>query len=232
MSGPGLRGGLGGRSSFGGRSGLGERLLLGLAIGALVIIGLVVVGPGALFPVSWQAVLGAPTPPPPPSPPPPPVLPIIAPPALPPTPLPPPPPPPPITAAPSPKPSRPPAPSGPVAGVTAATNAARARTGCPALTIDARLTAAAQAHSADMARNDYFEHTSLDGRTFIDRIRAAGYPSPGAENIAYGHSTAADVVKAWMRSPSHRRNILDCSLIKIGVGFDRRGNYWTQNFGR
>lgn len=225
MSGPGLRGGLGG---LGGRNGLGRRLLLGLTIGALVIIGLAVVGPAAQFPVSWQAVLGAPAPPPPPPPPPPPVPPIIAPPVLPPIP----PPPPPITAAPSPKPSRPPAPSGPVAGVVAATNAARARAGCPALTIDARLTAAAQAHSADMARNDYFEHISLDGRTFIDRIRAAGYPSPGAENIAYGHSTAANVVQAWMRSPGHRRNILDCSLTKIGVGFDRRGNYWTQNFGR
>ncbi len=198
-----------------------------------MIIGLAVVGPGALFPVSWHAVLGAPAPPPPVVPVPPPVPPIIAPPIIAPPVLPPiPPPPPPITTAPSPKPSRPPAANGPVAGVVAATNAARARTGCPALTIDARLTAAAQAHSADMARNDYFEHTSLDGRTFIDRIRATGHPSPGAENIAYGHSTAAGVVKAWMRSPGHRRNILDCSLTEVGVGFDRRGNYWTQDFGR
>lgn len=83
-----------------------------------------------------------------------------------------------------------------------------------------------------MAENDYFSHTSRDGRSFVDRIRAAGHPSPGAENIAYGYSDGASVVEGWMNSPGHRRNIMNCSLTAIGVGFAGRGNYWTQNFGR
>jgi uncharacterized protein YkwD len=39
-------------------------------------------------------------------------------------------------------------------------------------------------------------------------------------------------MQAWMRSRGHRANILDCSLVAIGVGLDTRGWYWTQDFGR
>jgi Uncharacterized protein with SCP/PR1 domains len=80
--------------------------------------------------------------------------------------------------------------------------------------------------------NHYFTHDSRDGRRFSDRIRAQGDPEPGGENIAYGQHSAAEVVQDWMNSPSHRRNILDCSFTRIGVGFDRRGEYWVQDFGR
>lgn len=134
----------------------------------------------------------------------------------------------------SPVPSRPgaPAASGVQAQVVALTNQARATAGCAPLEIDARLTRAAQAHSEDMARRGYFEHDSLDGRDFADRIRAAGYPSPAAENIARGQRTAAAVVQAWLDSPGHRRNILDCSFVAIGVGYAANGSYWTQDFGR
>lgn len=141
---------------------------------------------------------------------------------------------------PSPTPQRPtttakpvPAPAaGPAAQVVELTNQERARNGCAALRIDARITAAAQKHSADMSANGYFDHDSQDGRTFDERIRAEGYPSPGAENIAQGQRSAAEVVEDWMNSPGHRRNILDCSLTTIGVGYAPTGSYWTQDFGR
>jgi uncharacterized protein YkwD len=112
------------------------------------------------------------------------------------------------------------------------TNRERGKAGCRPLTVDRRLTAAAQGHSEDMAEQRFFSHTSPDGRGFADRIHATGYPSPGAENIAYGQTSAREVVADWMGSPGHRRNILDCELTEIGVGFDRRGYYWTQDFGR
>lgn len=114
------------------------------------------------------------------------------------------------------------------------TNAERATHGCPALAADDRLAAAARAHSADMAARDYFDHVSQDGRSFVDRVKAAGYPSPGAENIAAGQRTPEDVVKGWMDSPGHRANILNCGLKALGVGLARGGSYgryWTQNFG-
>ncbi|MEV0675693.1 CAP domain-containing protein [Actinosynnema sp. NPDC050436] len=114
------------------------------------------------------------------------------------------------------------------------TNGERAANGCPALAVDERLDRAARGHSEDMAAQNYFDHRSKDGRTFADRIKAAGHPSPGAENIAAGQRTPEEVVKGWMESPGHRANILNCKLTSLGVGMAHGGSYgtyWTQNFG-
>ena len=110
-------------------------------------------------------------------------------------------------------------------------NAERAAAGCSAVRVDQRLVAAAQDHSDDMAAGGYLSHTSRDGRSFSDRIEAAGYPSPAAENIAMGMSSAEAVMEAWMSSDGHRRNILNCDITAIGVGLNPDGWYWTQNFG-
>jgi uncharacterized protein YkwD len=119
--------------------------------------------------------------------------------------------------------------------VVALTNAERAKAGCGPLTVDSRLTAAAQAHSDDMATRNYFSHTSQDGRTPFQRMAAAGYQfSIAAENIAAGQRTPADVMTGWMNSAGHRANILNCSLKQIGVGYGIGGSYgmyWTQDFG-
>ncbi|HEX6343144.1 CAP domain-containing protein [Umezawaea sp.] len=114
------------------------------------------------------------------------------------------------------------------------TNRERAAAGCPALKADDRLAAAARGHSEDMAKQNYFDHKSKDGRSFVDRIKAAGYPSPGAENIAAGQPTPEAVMKGWMESPGHRANILNCGLTSLGTGVAKGGSfgiYWTQNFG-
>jgi uncharacterized protein YkwD len=140
----------------------------------------------------------------------------------------------PTTTRPAPTTTRDPAPrsDGPAAAVVDLVNRERAGAGCDPVTTDGRLAAAAQDHADDMAANGYFSHTSQDGRDFAQRIRAAGYPSPGAENIAAGQTSAESVMEAWMNSEGHRRNILDCSLTAIGVGHAPAGNYWVQNFGR
>ena len=131
-----------------------------------------------------------------------------------------------------------PAPSGGVTTqVVTLTNAERAKAGCGPLTVNATLTAVAQAHSQDMATHDYFDHNSQDGRTPFDRMTAAGYRySTAAENIAAGQRTPQDVMTAWMNSPGHRANILNCTLKEIGVGYatgssSQYGVYWTQDFG-
>lgn len=131
-----------------------------------------------------------------------------------------------------PPPPKPPADDSQQARVVQLVNQERARAGCRAVTVDDRLTRAAQGHSTDMATRDYFSHTSPDGSTFVDRAKAEGYPSPGAENIAMGYRSAEDVMRGWMNSDGHRRNILTCELVAIGVGLDTRGWYWTQVFGR
>jgi uncharacterized protein YkwD len=114
-------------------------------------------------------------------------------------------------------------------------NAERAKAGCKAVVLDARLTAAAAGHAQDMATNNYFSHTSRDGRTFVDRITAQGYPVPRSENIAAGQPTVAAVMDAWMASAGHRANILDCSAVAMGAASAKGGSYgiyWVQDFGR
>ncbi|WP_258904414.1 CAP domain-containing protein [Actinokineospora sp. UTMC 2448] len=117
------------------------------------------------------------------------------------------------------------------AEVLAIVNDERAENGCAPVKLDARLAAAGQGHSEDMAEKDYFSHTSLDGRTFVDRAKAEGYRSPGAENIARGQRTPEQVMDAWMNSPGHRANILNCDLKTMGIGLETDGYYWTQVFG-
>jgi uncharacterized protein YkwD len=111
-------------------------------------------------------------------------------------------------------------------------NEERAKAGCQPLTKDPRLAQAAEAHSKDMAERDYLDHTTPEGLTFRDRIRNAGFTNPGVgENIARGPLNAAQVMRSWMASPDHRVNILDCDFSVIGVGLDRNGMYWAQDFG-
>jgi uncharacterized protein YkwD/stress response protein SCP2 len=119
--------------------------------------------------------------------------------------------------------------------VVAGTNARRAQAGLVTLTVDARLAAAAQAHSRDMVARDFFAHENPDGASVADRVRAAGYAyAVVAENIAAGQRTAGEVVEGWMNSPGHRANILNPALRQIGIGYatgSGYGTYWTQVFG-
>ena len=115
------------------------------------------------------------------------------------------------------------------------TNAERAKGSCGPLKMDAQLRKAAFGHSSDMAAQNYFDHTSKDGRSFLDRIRGAGFTGGNAwaENIAMGQPSAASVVTAWMNSPGHKANIMNCKYNLIGVGAAKNSKgqiYWTQDF--
>ena len=128
-----------------------------------------------------------------------------------------------------------PAPVPAPAQVVALVNVERSRAGCGPVSPNAALRRAAQGHSDDMASRDYFSHTSPDGVTFAERIRAAGYAGGAvAENIAAGQTSAQEVMRSWLASPGHRSNMLDCTYRDIGVGYatgGTYGTYWTQTFG-
>ena len=118
--------------------------------------------------------------------------------------------------------------------VVTLTNQQRVQNGCAPVTVDSRITTAARAHSAWMAGTGTFSHVGNGGSTFDARIRAAGYPTPRSENIAWGYRTGADVMTGWMNSSGHRANILDCSAKTVGVGiaYASNGNpYFTEDFG-
>ncbi len=95
---------------------------------------------------------------------------------------------------------------------------------------DSLLAVSADAHAKDMSDQNYFDHTSRDGRNFSDRAKDAGYTaSPTGENIAFGQQTASSVMESWMNSDGHRSNILSAKSNEIGVGL--RSGYWVQVFG-
>lgn len=105
-----------------------------------------------------------------------------------------------------------------------ATNAERAARGRPPLRGASALTRAARSHSAELAASGAFRHEGPDGAPFRARLTAEGVPAGRrvAENIAWttgcAPGTAGEVVRMWMNSPAHRRNLLDPALRTTGVG--------------
>ncbi|GGM20583.1 hypothetical protein GCM10010841_30710 [Deinococcus aerophilus] len=149
------------------------------------------------------------------------------------------------TPVPTPVPAPTPTPSGTVAQqILQLVNTARAQArscgatsfaAAPALTLNTQLGQAAQGHAGDMAAQNYFSHTSKDGRTFVQRIAAAGYAYRTiGENIAAGQTTPQQVVAGWLQSEGHCRNIMNASFKELGVGYAQGGSYghyWVQDFG-
>ncbi|MFF2141596.1 CAP domain-containing protein [Kitasatospora sp. NPDC058190] len=119
-------------------------------------------------------------------------------------------------------------------GILALENTARAQAGCPALTENAQLTQAAQTHSNDMAKSNFFSHTGSDGSTTQSRITASGFPltDGGEENISQGATSSQGVFDGWWNSAPHKAAILNCSWTKTGIAGAQPGNYWTQVFTR
>lgn len=111
------------------------------------------------------------------------------------------------------------------------TNQERAKNGLPALMVDLTLSKMAREKSRDMSTNGYFSHTSPTYGSPFDMMKKYGisYRYAG-ENIAMGQRTPEEVVKAWMNSEGHRKNILSPNFNYIGVGYVSQGNYWTQEF--
>ncbi len=121
------------------------------------------------------------------------------------------------------------------------TNEYRVSQGLPPLAYNLLLEQSAQAHSAAMANDHFFDHMNpLTGSEPSDRILATGYrASWTGENIFAGPDSPEVVVSGWLNSPGHHENIVRPTFREIGVGYvevigeDPQGYsyYWTQNFG-
>jgi uncharacterized protein YkwD len=105
-------------------------------------------------------------------------------------------------------------------------NRQRVRHGLPRLRRQRSLTHAAASYARLMVRQGFFDHVSPGGSTLTERIKRTNYLrgvrgwSIG-ENLAWGAGSSgspAKIVTAWMRSPGHRRNILDPGFREIGIG--------------
>ncbi|MGW0817103.1 CAP domain-containing protein [Streptomyces viridiviolaceus] len=119
------------------------------------------------------------------------------------------------------------------AQVLALVNDERAKAGCSPVAADGALRELAEDFSEAMAEQGFFDHTDPSGATPWDRAEKAGISNLGGENIARGQADAQAVMDAWMDSPGHRANILNCDFETLGVGvhFGSGGPWWTQNFG-
>lgn len=109
----------------------------------------------------------------------------------------------------------------------------RRRNGAGALALNDNLGAAADAHSRDMARKNYFRHSKTG--QLIGRHGYTNWKTYG-ENIAAGQQTAQQVFDAWRRSNDHDRNMRSKNFTEIGIGRahgknSKYGWYWTTVFG-
>jgi len=92
---------------------------------------------------------------------------------------------------------------------------------------------AAQKKAEDMANFHYFAHRSPRGETLENFAKGYVYLSLG-ENLARGYFSTEDLVASWLKSPTHRANILDPSYRETGIGIaqDSDGKiYVAQYFG-
>ncbi len=125
------------------------------------------------------------------------------------------------------------------ADLAAQVNAFRAAKGLPTLTISDRLTSAAKWMAVDMASENYFAHTSLDGRTPTQRMADTGYPAYATwtgEDLAAGYTSASAVLSGWINSPGHYAVLVNPNYRAVGIGRGYSSTstyqwYWAADFG-
>jgi uncharacterized protein YkwD len=118
--------------------------------------------------------------------------------------------------------------------IVEAHNTMRAEAKLKKVTLNRKLTAAAQAHAEDMAARLEMTHEGHDGSKSAERIKAHGYRYfRTGENIAAGRFSVDRLMKGWMDSPVHKRNILGgFSEIGVGCAVGEDGKrYWCVTFG-
>jgi len=118
-------------------------------------------------------------------------------------------------------------------------NSFRASRGLSTLVVSDALTLAAKWMVTDMSVNNYFQHTSLDGRSPTQRMADAGYPAfstYAGEDLAAGYTSAAQVLQGWIDSPGHLAVLTNPAYRAIGIGRayssgSLYGWYWAADFG-
>lgn len=98
------------------------------------------------------------------------------------------------------------------------TNTERVKLGLKPLTFNSTLSKSAQLKADDMFTNNYWAHTSPEGKSPWDFFNNAGYEySVAGENLAKDFYDTEGLLKAWINSPTHRKNILNNKYQEIGI---------------
>lgn len=83
----------------------------------------------------------------------------------------------------------------------------------------------ALAHSDDMARRNYLSHENPEGANPVDRIQrgnVSGF-TLAAENLGKTNriNPNTEIIRSWLASPDHRRNLLAPPFNTTGIGISR-----------
>lgn len=100
----------------------------------------------------------------------------------------------------------------------------------PELKVHTVVQSAAESWGKHLKSKGAFTHSTSKWRS--ERISASGWASSG-ENLAWGYTSAAAAVSAWMKSAGHKKNILGKSYRGVGVGYVKGGkhkHYWVVIF--
>jgi uncharacterized protein YkwD len=119
-------------------------------------------------------------------------------------------------------------------------NGLRGERGLSKLRADGRLARAADAHSRDMLRADFFAHPSSNGTSTFDRVQHYRHSNLIGETLAYmpvvGDTSAASIVNMWINSPPHLAVMTTADFRSIGVAkrrgtlFGQKVTVWTADF--
>jgi hypothetical protein len=97
-------------------------------------------------------------------------------------------------------------------------NMERSSEGLEPLQMNKNLTLAAYIKAYDMLSKQYWSHYGPSGESAWKFILSSGYQySVAGENLAYGYENTFDLHNAWMKSNSHRKNILNENFRDVGV---------------
>lgn len=114
-------------------------------------------------------------------------------------------------------------------------NEIRAEAKLPPLSINPKLEAAAKVHAHDMAEHTTMSHDGSDGSTPAKRITREEYRYRACgENVARGQENVRDVMRTWLESPPHKKNILG-DFTEMGGAWAKSDNgqlFWCVDFGR
>jgi hypothetical protein len=113
-----------------------------------------------------------------------------------------------------------------IGGLLADTNSARTANGFKALSLNAKLDAAAQNSADDMAAKGYWSHNTPDGSPPWIWVSAQNYSYQKlGQNLATGFSDELSTIDGWMNSPPHRENLLDPAFTDVGFGYANNPDY-------
>lgn len=114
------------------------------------------------------------------------------------------------------------------------TNATRVNHGLSVLEWNEEVRETARKHSTDMAENQYFNHTNLQGQSPFDRMEEDNISfTTAGENLAYGQLSSIFAHQGLTNSEGHRENILQDRFAELGVGVDFNNDnqpFYTENF--